>query len=632
MDLDRLALDEDRLERLQAETVQRGSAVQQHRVLLNHFLEHVPDLGDHRVDHLLGRLDVLNRLAFDEPGHDERLEQLERHQLGQTALVELELGAGHDDRTARVVTTLAEQFLTEPALLALQHVRERLQRAVARAGDRPAAAAVVEQRVDGLLQHALLVVDDDLGRAEVEQPLQPVVPVDDAAVEVVQVRGREAATVELDHRAQLRRDDRDRLEDHVLRPVLRVQERGDDLQPLDRTALLLALGRLDLVLELVTLSVEVDLLEQVADRLGAHAAAEGLAEAVRRAEAILQLTEDGLVGDDLLRLHVLEQVPDLADALGGVLDVGLGVRDVGVEGLAQILQHLLAVLVRQLLDVDVERVGPQVVLLVEGRLLAGREVLLARLQRAAQLLDPLLLLGGVRVEDLLDLLLELRHVRVAGLVVHPRHDRRGEVEDLLELLRGHVQQVADAARDALEEPDVRHRSGQVDVTHALAADLRASDLNATALADDALVTDALVLAAVALPVLGRTEDALAEEAVLLGLQGSVVDGLRLCDFTGGPGSDLLRRSEADRDGVEIVDVDHAARPLPRCIPRPAPWPTRRSDHRHPRPRSSPRTRPPERRTAALSRLTGRCRVPRLRAAGRRPRRGSRRRHPPRSAR
>jgi hypothetical protein len=39
---------------------------------------------------------------------------------------------------------------------------------------------VVEQRVDGLLEHPLLVVDDDLRRAEVEQPLEAVVPVDHA--------------------------------------------------------------------------------------------------------------------------------------------------------------------------------------------------------------------------------------------------------------------------------------------------------------------------------------------------------------------------------------------------------------------------------------------------------------------
>ena len=114
-------------------------------------------------------------------------------------------------------------------------------------GDGPAAAAVVEQRVDGLLQHALLVVDDDLGRAEVEQPLQAVVAVDDAAVQVVEVGRGEAAAVELHHRAQVGRDHRDGVEDHGPRVVdplavlVAPVEGGDDLQPLD--GLLLALGR-----------------------------------------------------------------------------------------------------------------------------------------------------------------------------------------------------------------------------------------------------------------------------------------------------------------------------------------------------------------------------------------------------
>src|SRR3954463_15736104 len=102
------------------------------------------------------------------------------------------VGAGTPTRAAGVVDALAEQVLAEAALLALEHVGQRLQRPVARAGDGAATAAVVEQRVDGLLQHALLVVDDDLRRAEVEQPLEAVVPVDDAAVEVVQVRRGEA--------------------------------------------------------------------------------------------------------------------------------------------------------------------------------------------------------------------------------------------------------------------------------------------------------------------------------------------------------------------------------------------------------------------------------------------------------
>jgi hypothetical protein len=81
---------------------------------------------------------------------------------------------------------------------------------------------------------------------------------------------------------------------------------------------------------------------------------------------------------------------------------------------------------------------------------------------------------------------------------------------------------------------VGHGSGELDVAHALAADLRAGHLDAAALADDALEAHALVLAAVALPVPGGTEDLLAEEAVTLRLQRAVVDGLRLLDLTVAP--------------------------------------------------------------------------------------------------
>jgi hypothetical protein len=38
--------------------------------------------------------------ALDEPAHDERLEELERHQLRQAALVQLQVRAGDDHRAA----------------------------------------------------------------------------------------------------------------------------------------------------------------------------------------------------------------------------------------------------------------------------------------------------------------------------------------------------------------------------------------------------------------------------------------------------------------------------------------------------------------------------------------------------
>ena len=124
---------------------------------------------------------------------DERLEELERHLLGQPALVELELRPDHDDRAARVVHALAEQVLAEAPLLALERVGQRLQRAVVGAPQHAPAAAVVEQRVHRLLQHPLLVADDDVGRLQLDQLLQAVVPVDDAAVEVVQIGRGEPA-------------------------------------------------------------------------------------------------------------------------------------------------------------------------------------------------------------------------------------------------------------------------------------------------------------------------------------------------------------------------------------------------------------------------------------------------------
>ena len=46
-----------------------------------------------------------------------------------------------------------------------------------------------------------------------------------------------------------------------------------------------------------------------------------------------------------------------------------------------------------------------------------------------------------------------------------------EVEDGFELTQRDVEQVADARRQALEEPDVRAGAGELDVAEALAADL-----------------------------------------------------------------------------------------------------------------------------------------------------------------
>jgi hypothetical protein len=301
---DGLAFHEHRLEALHAETVQRRSAVQQHRVVLDDLFENVPDLGLLLLDELLGALDRLNVAAVFELADDERLEQLQRHVLRQTALVQLQLGADDDHRAARVIDALAEQVLPEAALLALEHVGQRLERPVALAADGAAAAAVVEQRVDGLLQHALLVAQDDFRRLDLHELLQPVVAVDDAPVEIVEIRGREAAALERHQRPQIRRQHRDDLEDHPRRLVLGLPERLDHLEALEQILLLLR-RRFDLRLgaQLHRQLLDVDLHQQRADRLGTHLGGE-------RALLLLHGLEQLVLGD---QLFVAERRGSLVD-------------------------------------------------------------------------------------------------------------------------------------------------------------------------------------------------------------------------------------------------------------------------------------------------------------------------------
>ena len=81
---DGLTLDEDRLERLDAEAVQGRRAVEHDGVVPDDLFEHVPHDALATVDHALGALDVLRVVQVDQALHDERLEQLERHDLRQT--------------------------------------------------------------------------------------------------------------------------------------------------------------------------------------------------------------------------------------------------------------------------------------------------------------------------------------------------------------------------------------------------------------------------------------------------------------------------------------------------------------------------------------------------------------------
>jgi hypothetical protein len=67
------------------------------------------------------------------------------------------------------------------------------------------------------------------------------------------------------------------------------------------------------------------------------------------------------------------------------------------------------------------------------------------------------------------------------------------------------------------------------------------------------VLQALVLAAQALEVLDRSKDLRAEKAVALGLEGPIIDRLRLLHLAVRPRADHVRRRKADPDHVEVLD-------------------------------------------------------------------------------
>src|SRR5256712_6782036 len=113
--------------------------------------QNVPNDGFLLLDHFLGLLDGGAVSLRFELVVDERLEQLERHLLRQTALVQLQFRADDDDGAAGIVHALAEKVLAETALLALERVAEGFERAIVGSAQNAAAAAGVGPSVNGIL-------------------------------------------------------------------------------------------------------------------------------------------------------------------------------------------------------------------------------------------------------------------------------------------------------------------------------------------------------------------------------------------------------------------------------------------------------------------------------------------------
>src|SRR5690606_1295651 len=208
-----------------------------------------------------------------------------------------ELRTHHNDRTAGVVDALAEQVLTEATALALDHVGQRLELALVGAGHGLAATTVVEQRVDRFLQHALFVAQNDIGGLQLEETLQTVVAVDDAAIEIVQVGRGEAATVERHQRAQVGRQHGQHFHDHPVGLDAGLLEALEHLQAL-RDLLDRGVGSrgLELGAQGLYFAVDVDGAQQFANGFCTHEGVEVIA-------VLFGLGQEVVVGHDLTALQ-----------------------------------------------------------------------------------------------------------------------------------------------------------------------------------------------------------------------------------------------------------------------------------------------------------------------------------------
>ena len=131
------------------------------------------------------------------------------------------------------------------------------------------------------------------------EALQTVVAVDDAAIEIVEIAGREATAVERHERSQIGREHRNDLEDHVLRAIVGLAERVEYLEPLvEFLALRLRGGVAHLEAQSLRLALDVDLREQIADGFGSNPELETLA-----APLLLHL-EKPLVREQLAELEI----------------------------------------------------------------------------------------------------------------------------------------------------------------------------------------------------------------------------------------------------------------------------------------------------------------------------------------
>ena len=110
------------------------------------------------------------------------------------------------------------------------------------------------------------------------------------------------------------------------------------------------------------------------------------------------------------------------------------------------------------------------------------------------------------------------------------HQEGLKIEDSFDLLEGKIQQGADAAGEALQEPDVGDRRSEFDMPHPFSADFGLDYFHTTFFTDGAAVLHAFVFPAVALVIFYGTKYLCAEKTIPFRLERPIINCFRLFYF------------------------------------------------------------------------------------------------------
>src|SRR5271157_484637 len=122
-----------------------------------------------------------------------------------------------------------------------------------------------------------------------------------------------------------------------------------------------------------------------------------------------------------------------------------------------------------------------------------------------------------------NLILEALQGFLAGLFVNIGNNVLSEIKHTVQVAARDIKQHSQLRRDTARVPDVRYRSRQCDMPHALAANRGARHFNAAFFTDDSFVTRVLIFSTITLPVTGGTKNGLAEQSVFFRAKTAIVD-------------------------------------------------------------------------------------------------------------